>query len=417
MHRASYRWVTAAFVAVTVSMGTCFAADPVTHWKFAAAQEPGATTLTSADLFSKEKGYGFESGAQIKLVNGALTSEKPFYFSAVVPEGNYRVTVASKAGDAPSDLTIKAELRRLMVKDLHIDPGQSRTVTFTVNVRTPKYDGAGGGSVRLKGTRESVEEAWAWDDKLTLEFNGTRPSIQSMEIDKVDVPTVYLLGDSTVCDQPHEPWNSWGQMFTRFFKDDIAISNQAESGETIASSLAAHRFDKVYASLKPGDYLFMQFGHNDMKDKKPNALETYKADYKKIIETVMGKGVTPVIVSSMERKNGIEKDTLGGYPDAAMSVAKEENVPFIDLHAMSKVFYKALGPDLDKAFQDGTHHNNFGSYEISALVLEGVRKNVPDLAKHIKEDVPRFDPAKPDKAAEIHIPASPDYSNNKPLGD
>lgn len=414
MHRATCRWVTAASVAVTLLWGTGFAADPITHWKFAATQEPGAMAVAPGVLFSKEKGFGFESGAQLRVVDGALTSDKPFYFSAVVPEGNYRVTVSSKAGDAPSDLTIKAELRRLMVKELHINAGQSRTVTFTVNVRTPKYDG---GSVRLKGARESVEEAWAWDEKLTLEVNGTRPSIQSIQIDKVDVPTVYLLGDSTVCDQPHEPWNSWGQMFTRFFKDDIAISNQAESGETIASSLAAHRFDKVYASLKPGDYLFMQFGHNDMKDKKPNALETYKADYKKIIETVKAKGALPVIVSSMERKNGIEKDTLGGYPDGAMSAAKEENVPFIDLHAMSKVFYKALGPDLDKAFQDGTHHNNFGSYEISALVLEGVRANVPELAKHIKEDVPAFDPAKPDNPDDFRLPASPDYSKQKPLGE
>ena len=79
------------------------------------------------------------------------------------------------------------------------------------------------------------------------------------------MPTVFLLGDSTVCDQPAEPWNSWGQMLPRFFKPEIAVANHSESGETVADSLRAQRFEKIFSLMKPGDYLFVQFGHNDMK--------------------------------------------------------------------------------------------------------------------------------------------------------
>ena len=151
----------------------------------------------------------------------------------------------------------------------------------------------------------------AWDDKLTLEFNDKRPCVCGIEITKADdVPTVFLLGDSTVCDQPKEPWNSWGQMLPRFFKPDVAVANHAESGESIRGSLGAGRFDKVYSLLKKGDYLFLQFGHNDMKDRDPNALATYKANLKRIVAETRKRGATPVLVTSMERKGGIEQ----GHP-------------------------------------------------------------------------------------------------------
>jgi lysophospholipase L1-like esterase len=417
MARRTRQWkmgLALATVVLASSAAATRGADAGSPLKFAFADKPGHTLVTPDVKYSREKGYGFEEGAQVRMNGGVLTANKPFFFSAVVPEGNYRVTLTVGSPTEATDLTVKAELRRLMVEKVHLDAGKNGQVRFTVNVRTPRYEG---GQVRLKGTRETVDEAWAWDEKLTLELNGAHPNIQAIEIEKVDVPTVFILGDSTVCDQGKEPWNSWGQMFTRFFKEDVAVSNNAESGETVASSLGAHRFDKVYSLLKPGDYVLFQFGHNDMKDNKPGALDTYKANYKKIIETVKAKGATPVVISSMERKSGVEKSTLAGYPEAAEEVAKAGGAAFIDLHGMSQQLYKALGADLGKAFQDGTHHNNFGSYEISKLVLEGVRQNKLDLAKHIREDVGSFDPSKPDDPAQFAVPASPGFSNQRPLGD
>jgi hypothetical protein len=90
---------------------------------------------------------------------------------------------------------------------------------------------------------------------------------------------------------------------------------------------------------------------------------------------------------------------------------------YIDLHSMSQVLYKSLGSELNSIFQDGTHHNNFGSYEISKLVLEGVRQAKLDLVKYIKEDVGAFDPTRPDRAADFAVPASPVSTSQKPLGD
>ena len=106
-----------------------------------------------------------------------------------------------------------------------------------------------------------------------------------------------------------------------------------------------------------------------------------------------------------------------GYPDAVREVAREENCALIDLNAMSKIFYKALGEDLGKAFQDGTHHNNYGSYELAKCVVHGIKQSKLPLAKFIVKDFGDFDPAKPDPVATFEMPASPSVSSTKPLGN
>jgi lysophospholipase L1-like esterase len=281
-------------------------------------------------------------------------------------------------------------------------------------LRTPKIGETN--HVHLK-PRETASEIWDWDDKLTLEFNGTHPSVRSLKIEPAKVPTVFVIGDSTVCDQPAEPWNSWGQMLPRFFKPDVAVANHAESGETVADSLRAQRFEKIFSLMKPGDYLFVQFGHNDQKNKSPNALAVYAGDLKKVVARTRSLGGTPVLVTSMERKGGVENDTLAGYPDAVRAVAKSENCALIDLNAMSRIFYKAIGDDLGKAFQDGTHHNNYGSYELAKCVVEGIKQDQLPLAKSIVNDFGDFNPAKPDDVNKFEMPASPVASREKPLGN
>lgn len=371
----------------------------------------GWVHVSSTNLYSDELRFGFEPGARLVSRADSLSSSAPFYFSVKEPEGNYRVT-ATLTGESTS--TVKAELRRLMIENVHTAARKSTTREFIVNVRTPALPG--GGHVHLK-PRETTNEWWAWDDKLTLEFNGHNPSLRSLQIEPVQVLTVYLLGDSTVCDQPAEPWNSWGQMLPRFFKPQIAIANHAESGETIANSLRAQRFEKVFSLMKPGDYLFIQFGHNDMKDKATNALEIYKSDLKRVIERTRSLQGTPLLITSMERKAGIDAPTLKGYPDAVREIAKKENCALIDLNAMSLVFYHALGTNLDRAFQDGTHHNNYGSYEMAKCVVEGIKKDKLPLAKFIVNDFRDFNPARPDDVNRFQMAASPISSSAKPLGN
>jgi lysophospholipase L1-like esterase len=427
-HRMTNKWFGAMAVLGGIMMAGPLRAQTETAFKFdfgVGKAAPGYLQVSPDMMYTAERGYGFEPGAAVTAVDrggddplhaGFCTSDKPFLFSVKVPEGNYRVTVTLGDAGGESTTTIKAELRRLMVEQAHTAKGQFVTRSFTVNIRVPQI--AGGGEVHLKD-REKTSERAAWDDKLTLEFNGARPCLCAMEIARVeDAVTVYLLGDSTVCDQPAEPWASWGQMLPRFFKPEIAVANHAESGDSLKSSVGARRLDKILSTMKPGDYLFLQFGHNDQKEKGTNlAFTTYEAGLKQAIARTRERGGIPVLVTSMERKAGLQHLTLGDYPEAMRRVAKEENVPLIDLNAMSLVFYRALGADLGKAFQDPTHHNNYGSYELARCVVEGIRAKVPALAKYLADDAPTFDPVHPDSPESFSLPASPTASADKPLGN
>jgi lysophospholipase L1-like esterase len=293
-------------------------------------------------------------------------------------------------------------------------PGETVTRRFAVNTRTVNFPG---GQVSLK-SREKTNEMVTWDDKLTLEFLGARPGLRRLEIAPVtNITTVFIAGDSTVCDQPFEPWGSWGQMLPRFFGERAAVANYAQSGETIRSSLAAHRFDKVFSAIRPGDFLLLQFGHNDQKDKSTNALGTYKANLKKLVAKTRTRGATPVLVTSMERKSGVDRNTLGKYPDTVREVAQEDGVALIDLREMSVKFYRALGADLDGAFQDGTHHNNYGSYELARCVAEGIRQGGTGLEKLLAADVQPFDPARPDDVKAFQIAPSQRRDDAKPDGN
>jgi lysophospholipase L1-like esterase len=350
--------------------------------------------------YSAETGYGFEAG-------------EGNFFSVKVPEGNYNVTIALTAG---CTTTVKAESRRLMLAQVR---GGG---TFTVNVRNarlppPPLNAPGGDQVRLNEREQGVLH---WDDKLTVEFSGPRSCIRTLEIVRVEVPTVFLAGDSTVTDQPFEPTTSWGQMLTRFFRPGVAVANHAESGETLKSFITGLRLDKLLSQMKKGDWLFIQFGHNDMKANWPQtyaeAATTYQQYLKVFVAEARLRGATPVLVTSMHRRSfgpdGKIRNTLGEYPEAVRQVAREENVALIDLNAMSAAFYEALGPERSPlAFgangSDATHHSAYGAYELARCVATAIRAAKLDLAKYLVDDVPAFDPSRPDPPASWNLPASP----------
>ena len=171
--------------------------------------------ISPASLYSPAAGFGFDLGSKVKkLPGGGVTSDRPFFFSVALPEGNYCVTAVFGDRNGGTTNTVKAEARRLMLEKVMTASGEMVTRRFVVNTRTVNYSG---GQVHLKA-REKTTETVTWDDKLTLEFNGARPGLQKLEISPAtNATTVFIAGDSTVCDQPLEPWNSWGQMLPRFF--------------------------------------------------------------------------------------------------------------------------------------------------------------------------------------------------------
>jgi lysophospholipase L1-like esterase len=408
---------------------------------------PGYTQVLPDMVYSAERGYGFEPGpAPTGVDRGGdplrgnfITGDQPFSFSVKVPEGNYRVTVTLGDSAGESVTTIKAESRRLMVEKLATASGKFATATFMVNVRDakvppPPKNAPGNDHVELND-RENGPNGLVlhWDDKLTLEFNNAHPCVGAVELTKVeDAITVFVAGDSTVTDQPREPGNSWGQMLPRFLKADVAVANHAESGETLKSFITELRLDKLLSQMKKGDYLLIQFGHNDEKASWPQtyveASTTYKAYLKVFVAEARRRGAIPVLCSPVQRRqfgpDGKIRNSHGAYPDAVREVAKEENVAFIDLAAQSARLYEALGPDKAPlafsgtgATRDATHHNNYGSYEIAKCVAQGLRDNHLDLANHLADDFTGFDPSHPDDVDTWTIPASLGRMTQAPRGN
>ena len=424
-----------AMALLLLSAGTVSAQTTSFKIEFGSGKvKDGYTAITPATAFTSQLGYGLDFGSTAQAVDrggkdplkaSLITSDKPFFFSVNVPEGNYKVTVTLGDAKDSSVTTVRAESRRLMLEKVVTKPGEFVTKTFIVNIR--KRPISTGGEVHTN-TREVNK--LDWDDKLTLEFNGKRPAVSAVQIDKVeDQITVYLAGNSTVVDQDDEPWCSWGQMIPRFFKPGVAISDQAESGLTLASFKGSHRLDKVLSTAKAGDYLFIEFGHNDQKEKGPNdgAWKSYTESFKYFIEQAKAKGMIPVVVTSTSRRafndSGKVVNTLGDFPAAARKVAQDEGVAMIDVNSMTADFYNALGKDNstkafvhypgntwpgqgDKPLADNTHFNSYGAYEIAKMVIEGIKSNHLGLEKFLV-DTPHFDASHPDAPETFGLPVSP----------
>jgi hypothetical protein len=233
---------------------------------------PVARWFRRRNAYSKDIGYGFEPGANVTAVAGAITAAQPFLFSVAVPEGNYRVTVTLGDPTADAVTTVKAESRRLMLERIRTAAGKSETRTFTVNVRTPKISNGDEVNLDSREMNLSTHEAISrdWDDKLTLQFSDSHPAVSAIEIQKVDdAITVFITGDSTVTDQPGGAITCWGQNITRWFTSAVAVANHAESGETLKGFLKERRWEKLLDSVKPGDYVIIEFGCNDSKKSGP----------------------------------------------------------------------------------------------------------------------------------------------------
>ena len=404
----------------------------------------GYTQVTSDMIFNPERGFGFDYDTKPESVNRKgnkvysdfCTSNGAFYFSVVIPEGNYDVTVTFGDLKGNSCTTVKAESRRLFYQSVITGNGEIVNKTFTVNVRTPKIDE--NKSIRLKKREYGYLN---WDNKLTIEFNDSLPCVCGVEITpNTTATTIFLAGNSTVVDQDKEPWASWGQMAPSFFiPNDVVIANFAESGESLASFKSARRLEKVLSIMKPGDYLFIEFAHNDQKRKGEGIgpWKSYTNLLKEFITETRKKEGIPVLITSMHRRTFNDKgeiiNTLGDYPDAMRKVAKEMNVPLIDLNKMSKVMYEAWGPDESvKAFvhypantwpgqtkklEDNTHFNPYGAYEIAKCVLSGLKDLNLNISKYLVPDFKGFDPAHPDHVEDYHWDVSPMATNIKPDGN
>ena len=345
-----------------------------------------------------------------------VKSNAPFTRNIEVPDGNYKVTVVLGSKKKAGNTVVRAENRRLMVDEVATKKGQFKTVEFVVNKRTPEIEK--GKRVKVKDREKNYN---TWDNAINLEFTGAAPAVKEVKIERdTTATTIFLCGNSTVVDQPYEPWASWGQMIPRWFGPEVAISNHAESGLTAGSFLGSNRLDKILTMMRKGDYVLCEFGHNDQKEKMAGAGAWYNFSYnlKVFIDKVRAKGGNIIFVTPTQRRRFDDAthskilETHGDYPDAMRTVAKREGVPVIELHDMTRTFFETLGyenskkalvhypantyPGQDKPLADNTHFNPYGAYEVAKMVVMGMKQlNLP-LVKYLRADWQDYNTAQPD---------------------
>ena len=355
---------------------------------------------------------------QAQVVDTVLNkvSDKPFYFSVPVEDGNYKVTVVLGSRKKAAQTVVRAESRRLMVEDCATKKGQFITYSFIVNKRSPKID-----EYRNVSLKPREHDYLNWDNLLTLEFNGSTPAVRSIRIERDSTATtVFLCGNSTVVDQEEEPWASWGQMIPRWFTDKIAISNHAESGLSARTFINGNRLEKILSMLKPCDYVFVEFGHNDQKEHQTGdgAWYHFQHQLKLFVDKVRDADATIIFVTPTQRRRFDEAthtkilETHGDYPDAMRDVARREKVPVIELHDMTRDFFETLGfegskkslvhypantfPGQDKALEDNTHFNPYGAYEVAKMVVMGMKKEGLPIVNELRSEWVDYDSQKPD---------------------
>ena len=384
--------------------------------------------------YSDATGYGWDvvEAPTAKELKTGLS--RPVFFSVKVPDGNYKVTVTIGSKKHKGNTVVRAENRRLLLEETATRKGQQLTFSFVVNKRSPYISDKM--SVKLK---ERERDYLNWDDRLTLEFNGQMPTVTSVSVEPDNTAiTLFLCGNSTVVDQSREPWASWGQMIPRWFDDGVAISNHAESGLTAGSFLAGNRLDKILASMKPGDYVFCEFGHNDQKEKGAGSGAWYNFSYnlKKFIDLVRQKKGHIVFLTPTQRRkfeNGKIQETHGDYPDAMRAVARRENVPVIELHDMTRTFFETLGEEnskralvhypagtfqgQDKDLADNTHFNTWGAYEVAKMVVMGMKQHNMPFVSHLRSDWKDFAPESPDDFNAWNWYLAPIFETTKPDGN
>lgn len=347
----------------------------------------------------------------------------PVRFSTPMPEGVYDVTVTLGHPTRPTAVTVKAEARRLMLQDLRVGPGQATTRTFTVAVKRPTL--ASGRRILLKPSQPAAN----WDGRLSLEFSGSDPNVAAVTIKPAkDFVNVFLAGDSTVTDQDGPLYTGWGQMLPRFFRAGVAVVNNAQSGDSLQSFRTNGLLDQMWERARPGDFLLIQFGHNDQKDKRAGAgaFTTFKRELEGYVAAARERQLEVVLVTPMERRRfqaNTPLPTLADFAEAMRQVGREQNVPVIDLHGASLKLYAALGPEGSKRvflhyaagtapdgrqepLADDSHFDNYGGYELARIVATGIGEKVPTLRDHLAEDFVPFDPTRPDPIDAVVLPLS-----------
>jgi len=223
--------------------------------------------------------------------------------------------------------------------------------------------------------------------------------------------TIYLVGDSTMANKPIDdnPERGWGQLLPEFFDDQVRIENHAKNGRSTKSFIDEGRWDSVMVNVKKGDYVFIQFGHNDSKKEDPKRYAephtTYKENLIRFVDDCKKREAIPVLLTSVVRRrfdeNGKFYDVHGDYPAVVKEVAKLKNVLLIDHNEKSAKLVEDYGSEKSKELylhiqpgtyqslptgkKDDTHFSELGATRMAELVVESIKELKIDLVNYLKK--------------------------------
>ena len=222
--------------------------------------------------------------------------------------------------------------------------------------------------------------------------------------------TIHLMGDSTMAEKDlskGSPERGWGMMLPNFLDRDVQVINYAQNGRSTKSFIDLGLWEKVYNAVQPGDYVFIQFGHNDSKQSDSTRYAApwgaYQDNLRTFIDGVKEKGGTPVLLTPVARrwfKEGkLDRGCHGDYPAAMKAVAEEKGVTLLDITTPTLDWIEGLGDEASRPYfmhlepgkwacapegkEDNTHTVASGARKVTEIVCESIKEQLPEIAEHL----------------------------------
>ncbi|GGA02889.1 hypothetical protein GCM10008018_56190 [Paenibacillus marchantiophytorum] len=368
----------------------------------------GFIRVTSATAYSAALKYGFANTALVSQsdrgtadpIKSDFVSPAGTSFNLDLPNGDYTVSLVAGDSAEATDIALKAETIQKVVQTTK-EAGQYLETSFDIALV---------------------------DGQLNLEFSGNAAKINALVISKLDarqageIPTIYLAGDSTVqtYEEYWKPQAGWGQMIPRYFTDNVIFSNRAIGGRSSKSFIVEGRLDEILRTIKPNDYFFVQFGHNDATISVPERYASVP-DYKNFLKTYVNgarqRGAIPILVTPMGRRDfnvatGKFNVSFPEYVAGMKEVAQELDVKIVDLSTLSVAYYDSIGaaatlsvflhlePGIYQAFPSGsadnTHFQEYGAIQIARLLSGGIKELHLPISAFVKDaSLPAAIPTQP----------------------
>lgn len=404
------RAVLAGMGAAAFGAATLGAAGPASAGRTAPVQEipvhrfdfgpgevaDGAMQVTASMSYTRERGYGFadtstlteaDRGGDDLLRGDFVRGEGSATFLVDLPPADYRLTIHSGDLEGSTDIAITAE-----------------------EIAVVEHTTSGVGEVlELEFDLALVSE------QLALTVTGDAAHLNSLVIEALPArrrgarPTVYLLGDSTM--QTYDPYwmpqAGWGQFFARFLSDRVLVDNRSIGGRSSRSFINQGRLDEVLRLVRPGDYVYVQFGHNDATYTVPERYtppEDFREYLRTYIEGTRQRGGEAIVVTPVSRRDfdpdsGLFAVSFPEYVEAAISIAEELDAPLVDLSASSRAFLDELGPEgardvflhagagvypnRPNGVADDTHFQEYGAIQMARLVGRDTAELGLRLSNHV----------------------------------